>query len=259
MVLYFTGTGNSRYAASILSRITGDEMVSMNDVIRQRITDPYIAKYAFDSERPFVFVCPTYCWRIPRVVEQFIRDSRFTGCREAYFYLTCGSSTGDAAKHAEELCRQVELEFMGLSSVLMPENYITMFSAPSIDDAHGILRAAVAPIESAARLIELRKPIEDANGNGETGAFGTKLNGLFYKLFVKDKKFKATSACNGCGHCERICPLANITVEDSTPKWHGNCTQCMACIASCPTRAIEYGMASKGKRRYYLTPDGRQK
>ena len=259
MVLYFTGTGNSRYAASIISRTTGDELVCMNDIVRQRITDPYVAQYSFDSERPFIFVSPTYCWRLPKVVEQFIRDSRFTGSREAYFFLTCGSSTGDAAKHAEALCREIELEFMGLSSVVMPENYITMFSAPDFDDAQGMIRAAVAPIESAARLIDIRKPIADSNGGSGAGIFGTRFNNLFYKLFVKDKKFTATDACTGCGHCERICPLANITLENDLPQWHGNCTQCMACIAACPENAIEYGLASKGKRRYYLSPEGRQK
>ncbi len=257
MVLYFTGTGNSRYAASIIARITGDELVCMNDLIRQRITDPYVAQYAFDSDRPFIFVSPTYCWRLPRVVEQFIRDSRFTGCRKVYFYLTCGSGTGDAARHAEELCRQLELEFMGLSSVILPENYIALFSAPSFDDAQGMLRAAVAPIESAARLMQLEKPIEDPNGR--SGAAGGKLNSLFYKLVVKDKKFSATDACVGCGRCVSLCPLANISLENGQPQWHGRCTHCMACIAACPEDAIEYGGASRGKRRYYLSAAGRQK
>ncbi len=257
MVLYFSGTGNSRYAASILSRVAGDELLSMNDLMRQRLTEPYTARYAFDSDRPYVFVCPTYCWRIPRVVEQFIRDSRFTGCRKAYFFLTCGSGTGDAARHAEALCRELELEFMGLSSVQMPENFITLFSAPSFDDAQGMLRAAVAPIESAARLIALGKPIEDQNGR--SGVTGSRINSLFYKLFVKDKKFTVTDACVSCGLCEQLCPLANIRLEKGLPHWQGNCTQCMACIAACPQNAIEYGSATRKKRRYYLSAEGRQK
>ena len=82
MILYFSGTGNSRYAASIIARETGDELVSINDMLRQRTRDPYNARYAFSSETPFVFVCPTYCYRVPRVVEQFLRDSRFAGSRK---------------------------------------------------------------------------------------------------------------------------------------------------------------------------------
>lgn len=75
MILYYSGTGNSRYAASVLSSQSGDALVSMNDIMRQRITDPYAARYSFRSDRPFVFVSPTYCWRVPRIVEQFIRTA----------------------------------------------------------------------------------------------------------------------------------------------------------------------------------------
>lgn len=260
MVLYFSGTGNSRYAATMIASMNGDELICINDIIRERTLDPYVARYAFESEQPLVFVCPTYCWRLPRVVEQFILDSRFEGSREAYFFLTCGSGTGDAAKHAEQLCRKAELRFMGLGSVVMPENFITMFSAPSYDDAQGIIRAAVSSIESAARLISIRKPLTDFNSSAGLGALGSKFNSLFYKLFVRDKKFKATDYCVSCGHCERICPMANISLgEDGRPQWGGHCTQCMACIASCPQNAIEYGLVTKGKRRYYLSADGRQK
>ena len=63
MILYFTGTGNSRYTAQELNRFCGDELVSMNREMRKRRQDPYNARYAYTSERPFVIVCPTYCWK----------------------------------------------------------------------------------------------------------------------------------------------------------------------------------------------------
>lgn len=259
MIFYYTGTGNSRYAASILSGQTGDELVSMNDVMRGRIQDPYNARYSFQSSSPLVFVCPTYCWRLPRVVEQFIRDSRFEGCRDAYFYLTCGSGTGAAEQYAKSFCRSVELNFMGLSSVKMPENFISMFKAPDYDEAQGILRASVSQIESAGRQIALSRPISDPNGSSGAGALLSKLNSPFYKLFVNDRRFKAGDGCTGCGLCERLCPLANIRLKEGRPQWNGNCTQCMACISACPANAVEFGSITAGKRRYYLFPDGRQK
>ena len=257
MVLYFTGSGNSRYAASIISGICGDELISMNYIMRQRIENPYIAQYSFESKQPFVVVCPTHCWRVPRAVEQFLRDSRFVGNNKMYFFLTCGSSTGAAAEHAEELCSELGLEFMGLSSVVMPENYLAMFKVPSYDDAQGIIRAAHSKIESCARLILTEKQIVDSNkGNVHT----SKLNGLFYRVFVKDKLFGANANCNECGICEKICPMVNIRIgEKGKPQWRGNCIHCMACINSCPKEAIEYGKISHGKRRYLLMPDGQQK
>ena len=257
MVLYFTGTGNSRFAASIISSICDDELVSINSIMRQRIEDPYIAQYSFTSDKPFVIVCPTHCWRVPRAVEQFIEDSRFVGSSKIYFFLTCGSNTGAAEDSARELCAKIGMEFGGLSSAIMPENYIAMFKVPSYDEAQGCIRAAVSKIESCARLINVEKTISDSN-KGNTKL--SKLNPYFYRFFVKDKAFHSTEACDRCGLCEKICPAVNIKISDKgIPSWSGNCIHCMACINSCPKQAIEYGRRSHGKRRYLLLSDGMQK
>lgn len=256
MILYYSGTGNSRFAAKILATQTGEEPVCMNDIMRDRIVDPCAAKYLFSSEKPFVFVCPTYCWQVPRIVKNFITNSRFEGTKDVYFFLTCGSDTGAAYEHAKAFCEEHELNFKGLGSVKMPENYITLFNSPSYDDAQGIIHAAISQIESAGRIINLSKPLSDYNASNPNLS---KINNLFYRFFVNDKKYYATNDCVGCGLCAKICPLANITIEDGEPVWHGNCTQCMACISSCPKNAIEYGRRSKGKRRYYLFINGQQK
>lgn len=51
---------------------------------------------------------------------------------------------------------------------------------------------------------------------------------------------------------QKLCPLNNITLQNARPVWGSNCTQCMACICYCPTRAIEYGKKSAGKPRYHF-------
>ena len=135
MILYFTGTGNSRYTAQELNRFCGDELVSMNREMRKRRQDPYNARYAYTSERPFVIVCPTYCWNLPKVVEAFLLNSRFLDSRDMYFVLTCGSGTGQAGKRAAQVCETLGLNFRGLASVRMPENYISLFRAPEPDEA----------------------------------------------------------------------------------------------------------------------------
>ena len=259
MILYFSGTGNSRYAARLIAAQTRDGLISVNKALRARQLDRAKAVFEYKSASPWVIVCPTYCWRIPRVVESFIRESHFTGSRDFYFFLTCGDSTGAAAKHAEALCSELGYNFMGMGSVCMPENYIAMFSAPDYDEAEGIIRAAAGKIESAARLIALGKRLEDTNARFSPKPFADALCNVFYKLFVNDRKFKATGACTGCGLCADICPLANITLSGGRPFWHGNCTQCMACISACPAEAIEYGRISRGKRRYFLKSNGSQR
>ena len=78
------------------------------------------------------------------------------------------------------------------------------------------------------------------------------VNRVFRALFIKDRAFRVTGACIGCGKCARLCPVSDIAIQDGRPRWLGHCMHCMACINACPARAIEYGRASLGRPRYYL-------
>ena len=256
LVFYFTGTGNSRFIAQKIADVMQDELVSMNRHMRQRVLEPFTASYAFYSEKPFVVVCPTYCWHIPKVVESFLKDSRFLGTDRMYFLLTCGSGTGNAAAHAKKICENLSLHFCGLTSFLMPENYITLFRAPEPDEAVGIIRAAIPKAESVAMQILSGRTLADEYAGS---SFPDRLLPLYYRFFIHDRKFRVKESCTGCSVCARLCPMANIRMKNGRPSWHGSCTQCQACIAVCPVDAIEYGQRSRGKRRYYLFADGRQK
>ena len=256
MVLYFSGTGNSRFAAQQLARVCEDELVSINRSLRQRILDPYQAQYAFESDSPFVIVCPTYCWHIPRVVETFLKESRFLGSRRMYFVLTCGGGTGNAAEHAKQICHEISMDFCGLASVLMPENYISLFRAPEADEAVGIIRAAMPQLEGIANQILLDRSITDSYAGRAVPDFVVR---GFYRFFVHDKRFHVKDNCIGCTACAKLCPLVNITMHNGRPVWNGHCTQCQGCIAVCPVDAIEFGSRTRRKRRYYLFADGRHK
>ncbi len=256
MIFYFSGTGNSRYIAQELAKQCQDELVSLNRCMRQRKLDPFNAQYAFESEAPYVIVCPTYCYHVPRVVEDFLTDSRLLGSDQLYFFLTCGSGTGQAQKHAEEIARRLGKQFMGLASVRMPENYITLFRAPDADDAVGIIRASRSLVESTAAAIRVGRKLSDSYAGPAMPKF---LYDGFYRRFITDRKFRVKDSCSGCGACVSLCPMVNIRIKDKKPQWLGHCTQCQACIAICPVDAIEYGLLTKGKRRYYLFANGRQK
>lgn len=246
MVIYFTGTGNSRFLARSLASALEDELVSAPELIKQNRTG------SFASEKPWVFVSPTYGWQIPRTFRRFIMDSSFTGSDQAYFVMDCGSGTGNAQKGIRELCAAKGFRFMGLAEIKMPENYIAVFSAPDEKTAEKLLRIGEKKALKAAEQIKAGEAFPERKA-GVLGSFlSGPVNRGFYRFTIGDRKFRVTGACISCGQCAENCMVNNITIENGRPVWHGGCIHCMACICRCPTEAIEYGKHSVGLRRYYL-------
>jgi len=248
MIVYFTGTGNSRYCAKMLADLLEDELIDSSGYIKNGIAADLI------TDKPWIFVCPTYAWRIPRIFENFLKTGDFKGSDKAYFVMTCGGDTGDAGKYLKELCSEMGLEYMGLLQVTMPENYVAMFSVPGEDECKKIIEDARSVISAGAKRVseggffpEWSHGVKDSFKSG-------KINLGFYSYYVHDKKFYVNQNCIGCGKCSELCPLNNISLEGGKPHWNGSCTHCMACICSCPKEAIEYGKKSIGKRRY-LCPE----
>ncbi len=57
--------------------------------------------------------------------------------------------------------------------------------------------------------------------------------------FLKAKPVVNEVACDGCGICEKVCPMGSNLVDNETKvsKTAGICIKCQACIRSCPKRA----------------------
>ena len=244
MVVYFSGTGNSRYCAELIAAQLGDELRDSAGFIKNGIQAELL------SGKPWVFVAPTYAWRMPRVFEQFIRSAWLQGSREAYFVLTCGSESGNAGEYLEMLALDIGLEYKGMFSVAMPENYIAMFSAPPAERVDSMLDAAEKAIKDAAGVISRGESFAPPRVTAADRLKSGWINEMFYKHWIGAKKFRVTDKCVSCGLCAEKCPLANISLESGKPVWSDKCTHCMACICACPAEAIEYGRISVGKTRY---------
>lgn len=244
MVVYFSGTGNSRYCAQLLADRLEDESLDVFHYIREGVAAD------LHSGKPWVFVCPTYAWRLPRVFRDFIRSGSFSGSGEAYFVMTCGDSMGHAAKTNAALCTEKGLRYRGTLEVVMPENYIALFDVPTEEECRRLVDQAGPLLEQAARSIRTGEDLPEKKPSLAGKLESDVVNPVFYRLIVKDKKFRVGEACVSCGKCAEVCPLQNIRLTDGKPQWSGNCTHCMACITQCPVFAIEYGKASLGKVRY---------
>ena len=246
MVLYFSGTGNSRYVAGRVARALGEPLCSLNERIKAGDYSPV------ETGERLIVVTPTYAWRIPRLVGDWLQKTKFPGAKRVWFLMTCGSEIGNAEKYNRTLSREMGLSYMGTAQVVMPENYIALFRVPGVEESRQIVARAEPDIDRAIAALAADEAFAPPRNNLYDRVVSGPVNPVFYALVVKDRAFASGAACTGCGRCAQLCPTNNIVLRSGKPVWGGNCTHCMACISYCPTEAIEYGKKSVGKPRYRL-------
>ena len=245
MILYFSGTGNSRFAAKEIAEATGDELVSAVPYIREG------RSAVFDKPGAYVFVSPIYVSAPPVAFMDFIRRSSFPNDCRAYFVMTCAGGMGGAPGYCLKLASEKAFTYMGTAEVEMPQNYIAMFQTGSPEENRAKIEAARPKLAQIANAVKDCRSLPDP-GMKSWELLSTKMIlGMYYKGFMSAKPFTVTDRCIGCGRCTAVCPLGNIELKDKKPVWGKKCTHCMACINLCPKEAIEYGRHTRGKPRYH--------
>lgn len=244
MILYFSGTGNSAHVAKKLETQLGDTALNLAYYIKNDIHQP------IHSDKPWVIVVPTYAWQVPHIVTDWLLNTELTGCRDAYFVMTCGDDIGNAQQYNAALCEKKNWIHKGTAKIVMPENYIALFDAPDLETSKRIVRAANRVIKKTGDYILQGGNLSVKKTTMKDKILSGPINKGFNRFYVKANKFYAKESCTGCGLCEQLCPINNIKLNAGTPVWGRYCTHCMACICGCPMEAIEYGKTSVGKVRY---------
>ena len=244
MILYFSGTGNSKYVADFLADKLSDCAVSLNEILKNKL-EP-----SFESEKPFVWVAPIYAWRFPKNVDKLFEKTVFKGSKKIYFVATMGGDSGNCIEFCKKMTKEKGLDFGGFADVIMPDNYYGGFEKGYESTAKEIIKASHPVLSKIAAAINGGSPLLIREKSSMAKLKSGFVNYGFSKFMIANTKFTLTSSCNSCGICEKNCPANNISLKSGKPVFEKNCMGCYSCIHRCPQKAINFGKKTENKGRY---------
>lgn len=245
-IVYFSGTGNSLFAARKLQSI----LACQASILPIRKDS---GKMKMVADR-LIIISPVYFQTIPRMVEEFLSKLEFLQRSiDIAAIVTCNGGPGHSLFTIDRILKKKGQSLRAGYAVTMPGNAVIIRDYTNPPEIRALrLEKSSKRLEEIAQCIKSRQSglIEGDN------TFASHIRGLITGtaaryLYRTPSKFKTSEACTICGTCVKVCPASNITIWNGAVKWGNSCEHCLACYHWCPAKAIEIGNSTAGKLRYH--------
>lgn len=233
--VYFSGTGNSRYA---LERFLGGcgETAGAYAIEDENITE------RIKENEEIIFSYSVQFSNIPKMLKDFIDGNAPLWKNKKIFVIaTMGLFSGDGAGMLARRLKKYGAQITGGLHLKMPDSIADEKALKrSREKNRELVRMAESKIDQAVQRLKNGKPPREGIG------FLYHLAGLFgQRLYFSQKTKHYTDQlkinpekCVGCGKCVGLCPMKNLHVEDHVAKAEDRCTMCYRCVNLCPNQAV---------------------
>ena len=271
MIFYFSGTGNSKWAAKTLALETGDTLVSIPEVINSNCS------FTIEKDEHVGFIFPIHGWRVPNIVKEFLTKLTIKTLGEdtshvkhyCFCLVTAGDSIGKAMERFQQQLKSVTvndaLSLKAVCSLIMPESYVGL-PGMDVDTKEKELEKKELASKQLKEFSNILKQHPHKDSNQIWGwnqlirgpipyFFSGPVGGFFERFLITDKPFHVDSRrCVKCGICANVCPVGDIKGGlGYEPEWlhNGKCLTCFSCYHHCPHHAIEFGKRTQKKGQYF--------
>lgn len=234
LTLYMSGSGNTKHCAE---KLTGHLDKNAQILPIESKETPQ----ALERHDTVILAYPVHYSNIPYMVRDIInKNEKLWKGKKVFCLATMGAFSGDGAGCAARLLKKYGAEISGGLHLKMPDSIGDVkLLKKSFEQNLQIINETDKKIERAAKMIRSGKyPQEGLSIWAHiAGLFGQRL-WFSGKTKGYSDKLKISSACVGCGLCEKLCPMGNISIKDSKAVASDKCTMCYRCINKCPQKAI---------------------
>ena len=237
-IYWFSGTGNSLYAAKGLAKELGDAQLV-------QITNEPPTGIVGGKGKKIGFVFPSYCLNLPRAVRAFVEKLEIRPDTYIFTIVTMGAIGHGSIAAMNNALKAKSHRLNYGRGLRMPSNYVLLYNPAEPSNADKMKEKTDARIRAFAADIKAETQ--------SVKSLPFIMQSMYKNIPSLDAKFTAENKCTGCALCEKICPVKNIKMENGKPKWLHHCEHCVACISWCSANAIEYGNKTQSRRRYSIS------
>jgi Pyruvate/2-oxoacid:ferredoxin oxidoreductase delta subunit/flavodoxin len=248
LIHYFTGTGNTAHAVSLIR----DQLVSAG----HRITVLRVSKGVVPPTGIFdyhIIAFPVLSWSAPVMMKKYIRKMpRSQGDKTAILAVNGAiiykgklvkGFTGQALEQLECILHRKKYDVLLTGNASFPDNWTQVTNPCDKQDTE-----AIFPIGEAEVQVFVQNFLAGKRELYRCGHFHSAWTFLVAGLFCLigrrflGKFYIADSACTGCAICAKTCPAGTIHMQYKKPVWGTQCEDCNRCINLCPERAIQVSL-----------------
>ena len=238
-IYYFTGTGNSMRAARVIAQQLQDtEIISMK-------VNP--EEYPATDCDIVGFIYPVYHWTMPAPAAAFVEKLKINP--NAYVFVIAMPSfvCGIACEKLAEILEKKDVQINYGNLVHSVANYAIVY--PPFPSAKIRVPATERKLKKIAGDIVLRKDRAYPRASRFIKRKRERVMTPYVELQkYADYPFTISDGCISCGLCRKVCPCKNIILEEGKPVFQHHCSICMACVVSCPRRAIGYNISQVDRK-----------
>ncbi|MCL2563728.1 MAG: EFR1 family ferrodoxin [Oscillospiraceae bacterium] len=249
LMLYFSGTGNSRYIAELFCGQT--------DAACHSIEEKIDFKVLIDAEDVIGFCYPVYFSSVPKMMRAFAAEhmEALKG-KQVIIFCTQFMLSGYGSRKFVFLFPKGHVDVIYTAHFFMPNNMPDVPVLPISSDK-GIEKSLA---RAEKKMETVCRNIRDGKVKKRGFSPAAHLLGLLQSTSMGAMERRANRAvsidsdCTKCGLCLTICPMDNFSMDAQGVRHNHNCTMCYRCINVCPEKSISVLLSGKIKRQYQGIP-----